>query len=326
MENEKKITWGITKDLQTDIRYEPNACRGFVMDLSLGCPHRCSYCLFSPLELRVYKLQNPDYKGGTLTLKLDKFLKRQEFPPSVYLCYSSDPLGNEEIKESAKIVLKKLFKHNVNVLFITKGIFDDALLDIIRQRPELMNIQIDVSSCDERRNRVIEPGAPTYEERLDNIKKLSKIQNLSSLVVRMDPLLPNIDDTEENMKKILKDISELGVKEIVAGYIVLTKGLKNTWEKNEFTQVATHVLTEITPTISKQELYSIPFDIKLERLKKIGDLCSQYGINLSVCGCKDERFKQTDIEWICHPFNRKRREELNKNVPEKLRMKTEHLK
>lgn len=67
----------------------------------------------------------------------------------------------------------------------------------------------------------------------------------------------------------MKDISELGVKEIVAGYIVLTKGLKNTWEKNEFTQVATHVLTEITPTISKQELYSIPFDIKLERLKKL---------------------------------------------------------
>lgn len=117
MENEKKITWGITKDLQTDIRYEPNACRGFVMDLSLGCPHRCSYCLFSPLELRVYKLQNPDYKGGTLTLKLDKFLKRQEFPPSVYLCYSSDPLGNEEIKESAKIVLKKLFKHEYSGRF-----------------------------------------------------------------------------------------------------------------------------------------------------------------------------------------------------------------
>lgn len=326
MENEKKITWGITKDLQADIRYEPNACKGFVMDLSLGCPHQCSYCLFSPLELRVYKLQNPNYKGGTLPLKLDNFLKRQEFPPSVYLCYSSDPLGNEEIKESAKIVLKKLFSHNVNVLFITKGIFDDSIINIIKQRPELMNIQIDVSSCDEKRNRMIEPGAPTYQERLENIKKLSRIQGLASLVVRMDPLLPNIDDTDKNMKKILSDISKLGVKEIVAGYIVLTKGLKAAWERNEFTQIATQVLTEITPTISKQELYSIPFTTKLERLKKIRKLCSQYGINLSVCGCKDERFKQTDIEWICHPFNRKRREELNRNVPKELQMRTEHLK
>lgn len=120
MEEVKIVNWGISKDLQADIRYEPNACKGYVMDLSLGCPHHCIYCLFSPLELRVYKLQNPNYKGDVLPLKLDKFLKRTKFPPSVYLCYSSDPLGNDEIKNSTKIVLKKLFEHNVNVLFISK--------------------------------------------------------------------------------------------------------------------------------------------------------------------------------------------------------------
>ena len=37
-------------------------------------------------------------------------------------------------------------------------------------------------------------------------------------------------------------------------------------------------------------------------------------------------FKQTDIEWICHPFNRKRREELNKNVAKEMQMATDHLK
>lgn len=326
MKEDNKINWGISKDLQADIRYEPNACKGFVMDLSLGCPHHCTYCLFSPLELRVYKLQNPGYKGNVLPLKLDNFLKRKEFPPSVYLCYSSDPLGNEKIKESAKIVLNKLFSHNVNVLFITKGIFDESIIEVIRKRPDLMNIQIDVSSCDESRNKIIEPGAPTYRERLKNIEKLSNIPGLASLVVRMDPLLPNVDDTEKNITTILKDISELGVKEIVAGYIVLTKGLKESWNKNELMHIATQALTEITPTISKQELYSLPFEIKLQRLNMIRKWCYNYGINLSVCGCKDERFKQTDIEWICHPFNRKRREELNKNVAREMQMATDHLK
>lgn len=326
MREERKLNWGISKDLQADIRYEPNACKGFVMDLSLGCPHHCSYCLFSPLELRVYKLQNPDYKGNVLPLKLDNFLKREKFPPSVYLCYSSDPLGNDEIKESAKIVLNKLFLYNVNVLFITKGIFDEDILSVIKQRPELMNIQIDISSCDEHRNKIIEPGAPTYEQRLKNIEKLSKISGLASLVVRMDPLLPNIDDTKENITEILEDVSILGIKEIVVGYIVLTKGLKKSWEKNELTHVATQALIEVTPTISKQELYSIPFEIKLQRLNEIRKWCCDYEINLSVCGCKDERFKQTDIEWICHPFNRKRREELNKNVSEEMQMAIEHLK
>lgn len=90
--------------------------------------------------------------------------------------------------------------------------------------------------------------------------------------------------------------------------------------------IATQALTEITPTISKQELYSLPFEIKLQRLNMIRKWCYNYGINLSVCGCKDERFKQTDIEWICHPFNRKRREELNKNVAKEMQMATDHLK
>ena len=95
MKEDNKINWGISKDLQADIRYEPNACKGFVMDLSLGCPHHCTYCLFSPLELRVYKLQNPGYKGNVLPLKLDNFLKRKEFPPSVYLCYCKCTIYNK---------------------------------------------------------------------------------------------------------------------------------------------------------------------------------------------------------------------------------------
>lgn len=325
MQDNKKINWGISKDLQADIRYEPNACRGYVMDLALGCPHHCSYCLFSPLELKVYKLQNPNYKGDVLTLKLDKFLARTEFPPSVYLCYSSDPLGNAEIIESTKVVLKKLFEHNVNVLFISKGIFDDSIIEIIKTRPDLMNIQIDVSSCSEKRNKIIEPGAPSYEERLMNIKKLSSIENLASLVVRMDPLLPDVDDTEENITKVLSDLKGLGVSEVVAGYIILTKQLKKAWEHNEITKKAIDALTEKTPTISQQELYSIPFDLKMERLNHIRDICNSFGIKMSVCGCKDERFKNTNLEWICHPFNRKRREELNKTADPTMLMETEHL-
>lgn len=322
---DKKLNWGISKDLQADIRYEPNACKGYVMDLSLGCPHHCSYCLFSPLELKAYKLQNPSYTGNVLPLKLDRFLERTTFPPSVYLCYSSDPLGNDEIKELAKVVLKKLFEYNVNVLFITKGIFDKNLLDLIRLRPDLMNIQIDVSNCDDKRNRIIEPGAPTYRERLENVKNLSQIKNLASLVVRMDPLLPDVDDTETNIRQILKDISGFGVKEVVAGYIILTNRFKKSWENNELTKRAAKLLTEVTPTISHQELYSVPFDVKLERLKLIQRICSEFGMKLSVCGCKDERFKKIDIEWICHPFNRQRREELNLLAPEDMKMATDHL-
>lgn len=325
MEVNKKINWGISRDLQADIRYEYNACKGYVIDLSLGCSHKCSYCIFSPLELKVYKLHNPDYNGEVLTLKLEKFLERKEVPPSVYMCYSSDPLGNEDVKESSKIVLKKLLENNVNVLFITKGIFDDSILDIVKERPDLMNIQIDVSNYDNFRNNKIEPGAPSYTQRVNNIEKLTKIEGLGSLAVRMDPLLPNIDDTNENVEKILKDISILGVNEVVVGYVVLTENIKNKWSNDKYTKQVTELLTEKTPTISQQALYSIPFEDKVKRIEKIHELCKKYDIKLSVCGCKDERFKKTDFEWVCHPFNREVREKLNKQTSNNMVMDTDHL-
>jgi DNA repair photolyase len=308
---EQKINWGISKDLQADIRYEPNACRSYVMDISLGCPHHCIYCLFSPLELKVYKLQNPGYKGDTLPLKLDKFLAREKFPPMVYMCYSSDPLGNPELVHSTATVLKKLFEHSIYVLFITKGIFTDEVLDVIRKNPEFMQIQVGMTNHDNHRNRIVEPGAPLYEKRLDNITNLSKIKGLGSLTVRIDPLLPFVDDNVENITKILQDVSKIGVKEAVIGYIILTKSMRDSWLRNQFTRKSAEALTEKTTTISQQELYSIPLDQKVAKLTQFAEICRKYGMKMAVCGCKDEALKQTDLEWICHPFNRKRREELN---------------
>lgn len=321
---EKKINWGISKDLQADIRYEPNACKGYVMDISLGCAHRCIYCLFSPLELKVFKLQNPDYKGDVLPLKLDRFLAREKLPPTVYLCYSCDPLGSKDLYQPTARVLKKFFKHNVSVLLISKGIFSDEILEVIKMRPDLMEIQIGITNYDDKRNSLVEPGAPSYEERLKNIEKLSKIEGLGSFNVRIDPLLPTIDDTRENIERIIKDVSRFGVKEAVGGYIILTKTMREAWKRNEFIKKAAEALTEKTPTISEQELYSIPFEHKLEKFSMLREICRKNGVNFAVCGCKDEKLKNTDLEWICHPYNRKRRKELFKDSS--YIMEIDHLK
>jgi DNA repair photolyase len=325
MKPEKKINWGISTDLQADIRLEPNACKLYVMDLSLGCPIQCSYCLFSPLELMVYKLQNPGYKGDVLPLKLDRFLARKEFPPVVYLSYASDPLGNQTLITNTIAVIKKLFSHNVHILLITKGIFTDELLQVIRIRPDLMEIQVGVTNCEDKRNKIIEPGAPPYERRRENLKKLAAVEGLRSLVVRLDPLFPGIDDTEENIRVVIRDAAALGVKRTVMSYLVLTPGMKENLKANEFTRDSVEALAEKTPTISQQELYSFPFDKKIEKFTRFDEICRNNGVKLSVCGCKEHRFRETNFGWTCFPFfTKEKREELSKNSPFKL--DTSHLK
>lgn len=308
------VGWGINEKLQADIRYEPNACKGYVFDISLGCPHHCRYCLFSQVELRAYKLMQPEYKGDVLPLKLNSFLKRDSFPPAVYMCYSSDPLGNAELRSNTIRALQHLFQHDVNVLFITKGLIDDEFLMLVSERPDLMNIQIDIASSSQERNRIFEPCAPSYEERLENLKKLMQVDGIASLGIRMDPLLPDVDDDEENLRQIFHNMSAIGVTDYIAGYVLLTPNMKKSWAREGLPSKVSRALSEITPTISGQKLYSLPFDEKVRRLTAIEKLGSQYGMNMSVCGCKDHRLKDTEFEWICHPYNREKREQFVKQT------------
>lgn len=322
---EKGIVWGISKDLQSDIRFEPNACKLYVMDISLGCPMQCVYCLFSPLELMVYKLQNPGYKGDILPLKLDKFMRRTEFPPVVYLCYSSDPLGNEELTASTLRVLEKLFANNVHVLLLSKGLFSNHMIDMVKKRPDLMEIQVGLTNFDNKRNKVIEPGAPSYEARMENIEKLGRIEGLRSLVVRMDPMFPGIDDTDENITRIMDDASQRGVKRAVMSYLVLPQSMKLTLSKNDFLADAVAAVSEITPTISEQELYSFPFEEKIAKFSHFEELCRERGIQMSVCGCKEHRFKETKFGWTCFPFfSKEKRDELSRDFD--IKLDTSHLK
>ncbi len=302
----EQITFGIRRDLQADVRYEPNACNGYVLDLTLGCPHRCIYCIFSPLERKVYKLLNPHYAGEVIPLKLDRFLEREEYPPVIYLCYSSDPLA-KQARESTKVVLERLFSHNISILFLTKGIFTDDILEVIDLRPDLMHIQIGITNSDRKRNEIIEPKASSYEDRLNNFKKLVKIKGLGSLSVRIDPLFPLIDDVPENINRIVEDVSALGVKEAVLGYVILTEAMREHLKTNKYLKESVSALTEKTPTISNRSLYSFPFPKKEEKLYLFQSLCLEKGMTMATCGCKDKRLKGLSIPYICHPFYRKKR-------------------
>jgi DNA repair photolyase len=299
------IRYGIRKDLQADVRHEPNACDGYVLDLSLGCTHRCNYCIFSPLERKIYRLIDPSYRDQVIPLKLDRFMARKSFPPVVYMCYASDPLAGQAIRRSTQKVLKKLFAHGVRVLFITKGVFTDEILETIAMRPDLMEIQVGIASCDTRRNRLVEPGVPRYEARLANFENLAAIDGLGSLVVRMDPLFPGIDDTPQNIDRVLADVSALGVKEAVFGYVTLTANLREQLRRIPELAASMAALSEKTPTISNRPLYSFPFDEKAKQLYLIQKLCAGRNITMAVCGCKDERLKSLSIPWVCHPFKRK---------------------
>ena len=152
---------------------------------------------------------------------------------------------------------------------------------------------------------MIEPGAPSYADRLNNFKKLENIKGMGSLSVRIDPLFPLIDDTAENINRIIDDVSVLGVKEAVLGYVILTEAMREHFKKNKYLKESMSALTEKTPTISNRSLYSFPFEKKTKELYSFQSLCLEKGVTMATCVCKDERLKGLSIPYICHPFYRK---------------------
>ena len=298
------LNFGIRKDLQADIRHEPNACNGYVLDVSLGCAHRCIYCIFTLLEKQVYGLVNKAYDGRNIPLKIDRLLERTKFPPAVYMCYACDPLAGKAVARLAAAALKKLLDHEVSVLFITKGIFHDEVLEVIATRPDLMHVQVGITSHDGRRNRLIEPGAPPYAERMANFARLGKIEGLGSLTVRIDPMFPTIDDTIDNVGTIAEAAAAFGAQEAVLGYLILTEAMRERLKRSHYLRSAMDALSELTPTISDNAIYSYPFKDKVARLTELSRVCMRGGLRVAVCGCKEERLKHSAFQWICHPFYR----------------------
>lgn len=311
-----KINYGVTMDLMADIREEDNACNGFTMDVSLGCPHHCVYCIFSQLEQKVYKLQNPKYDGSSIPMCLDKFMERTKFPPVVYMCYSSDPFGSEEINRVSTAAIRKLVENNVHIFISTKGRLSGEVIEVLKIRPELIHFQMGMASHDDVRNKIVEPGAPCFEERLEWLQKVEEIKHIGDITVRMDPLLPGIDDNDDNIQKVISRIGS--VENVVIGYVILTSNMSNTWSKVDFLKNSASLLTEKAETVSGQDLYSLPFEDKVEKLKRFREICGEYGKIMRTCGCKDERMQKTDFHWVCHPFTKKFREEVAANSTYKL--------
>lgn len=302
MSEQKTVNWGVSDDLQADVRFEETACHGDIMDLSIGCPIKCVYCIFSQLGPLVYKLRNPARtEQDVIPLKLDNFLKREEFPSGVLLGYNADPLGNDELTALTVIAVKKLVSHNTTINLVSKGVVTDALLEAITIRPELINVQAGITNYKDERNAIIEPGAPSYHARLESLKKLAAIDNIGSISVRIDPMMPYIDDTEENISHVLTDLASIGIKTVVIGYAVVTRAVRERLEQISYIRESAQTLVDKVQTISGQELFSFNYERKMEKLASFRQMCKQHNLHMKVCGCKDIRLRESSYDYICHP-------------------------
>src|SRR2546428_4082241 len=163
------------------VSFEPRFCANHVVDLTAGCSFGCLYCPFAAIGARLRGVSRPT------TLDLSR-LNDLTPPQSVFLSPGSDAFAPQAV-ESTHTLLSYLLPRGTTVGILTKGVVPERTLALLAEyRPQIEGVAVGVTSLDDHRNTVLEPGCPAARQRLDNIERLA--QRGLSAPPRPDPLLP----------------------------------------------------------------------------------------------------------------------------------------
>lgn len=193
------------------------------MNLYRGCSHGCIYC---DSRSKCYQM-NHDFKDievkeNALEL-LEAALRRKRKRCMIGTGAMTDPYIPLEKKLGyTRKALLLIEKYGFGVALQTKSDLVLRDLDILRRINEKTKavVQMTLTTADEKLCRIIEPNVSTTNERFEALKALRDAG--IPTVVWLCPVLPFINDTEENIRTILGMCVEAGVRGVLCFGMGLT--------------------------------------------------------------------------------------------------------
>ena len=188
-----------------------------------GCEHNCTYCnarytheyLGLPTGEFAYKIIVKDNAAEAL----DKELSREKWNKkwAVNMATVTDPYQPAERKfKITREVLKVFLKHHNALMATTKSDLILRDLDILTNiaKTGFLNVVITIPILDEDLRKKIEPKAASIQKRLEVVQKIHDAG--ITVGVTSIPLFPYISDSESDVEKLVKTLSENG-----ADYVIL---------------------------------------------------------------------------------------------------------
>ena len=183
------------------------------MNLYRGCQHGCIYCDSRSSCYGIENFEEIQYKENALEL-LDKELKGKRVKGTIGTGSMHDPYMPVEKKlQLTRRALEIINRHQFPVHVLTKSTLVLRDIDLLKEISKVYAaISITITTADDQVASIIEPYAPKSSERFAAIKKLSD-QGLYTGILLM-PILPFINDTEDNIREIVDKAKEADAKYI----------------------------------------------------------------------------------------------------------------
>jgi DNA repair photolyase len=187
------------------------------MNLYRGCTHGCIYCdSRSTCYQMKHDFEDIEVKRNAATI-LETQIRRKRQPCMIGTGAMTDPyIHLEEELQITRQCLEVIEKRSFLGLAIqTKSariMRDIDLLYAINAKTKCV-VQMTLTTFDEDLCRIIEPAVSTTAERFEVLKTMQKAE--IPTVVWLTPILPFINDTEENLRGLLDYCVRAGVKGII---------------------------------------------------------------------------------------------------------------
>ena len=267
------------------VEFEPRFCATHVADLTAGCSFGCIYCPFSQLGARRHGVSRPT------ALDLSA-LHNLPAPPSLFLSPASDPFA-PQAAAGTHALLVHVLPRGTTVGIVTKGIIPAATVALLAEhREQIEGIAVGVTSLDDRRNRVLEPGCPAARDRLANVSRVAACG--LTVAVRLDPLFPVLDDEPSALEVIVDEAAGRGAWAITATYVFAWGPYLHRLRKEPTLAEACTVLSEKAP-MEGGTAFSVPLERKLATYGWLADRAAARGLKFNTCGCKDLRVREAGL-------------------------------
>ena len=186
------------------------------MNLYRGCTHGCIYC---DSRSKCYQMDHPfediEVKRNAVQL-LEQQLRRKRKPCMIGTGAMSDPyLHLESDLLLTRQCIELIDRYGFGLTLLTKSnriLRDLDVLESIHSKSKCV-VQMTLTTYDDALCKVIEPNVSVTSERIKVLKEMQRIG--IPTIVWLCPILPFINDTEDNLKGILNACMDADVKGIV---------------------------------------------------------------------------------------------------------------
>jgi DNA repair photolyase len=201
--------------------YHPNSSwfgHHYNLNIYKGCNHGCIYC---DSRSDCYRIENFDVVRGKENAMaiLEKELKSKRKKGVIGSGAMSDPYNPQErIHQLTRQSLQLIDRYRFGISLTTKSSLIKRDLDLLVKikKHSAVLVLMTITSADDDLAAILEPGASKTSQRFETLRRFSSAGILTGIL--MMPILPFINDNDENVLQIVQQAKQCGVRYIYPAF------------------------------------------------------------------------------------------------------------